>query len=152
MKEINSPWNCDDDPSQISCQHGAEQDVGIIWRVLKYEVWDLHYLSTCLPVQTDPGVIIIPWLRNTGLRLKQSWTIHYLFANMALSQSQAFIFHHFPYWQSCVVTVGHTCLNHFFFIIIIIVGISNWFNLLTYNFFLNRHTYFDSFTFLYYIL
>lgn len=55
----------------------------------------LHYLSTCLPVQTDPGVIIIPWLRNTGLKLKQSWTIHYGFANMDVSQSQAFIFHHF---------------------------------------------------------
>jgi len=53
----------------------------------------LHYLSTRLPVQTDPGVIVIPWLRNTGLKLKQSWIIHYGFGNMVLSQSQAFIFH-----------------------------------------------------------
>lgn len=30
----------------------------------------LHYLGTCLPVKKDPGVIIIPWLRNTGLKLK----------------------------------------------------------------------------------
>jgi len=36
----------------------------------------LHYLGTRLPVQTDPGVIVIPWLRNTGLKLKQSWIIH----------------------------------------------------------------------------